>query len=203
VLIRDSQEIDDFFMERVWNFKEREIIHNFSKELLGIYTELLAKHLGLPFRDTYHLTQENGYHSISAFIDTTYRLKKYQSFSVELNDSTEFRSVLDNFFSEEVVSATLGYSRNLRCNIANLILQSLGLTSLFNDNKQEPEQIQLEDLGLVITSQEKYWRLHHNLTHRIPNAVVQYSKSYWNRFQQQFSKIHMRIGLIPRFLNSS
>ena len=80
--------------------------------------------------------------------------------------------------------------------IANSILQSLGLSSLFNDNKQEPEQIQLEDLGLLITTKEKYWRFHHNLTHRIPNTVVQYSKTYWNRFQQQFSKIHMRIGLL-------
>jgi hypothetical protein len=193
--IKDSLEADAFFMEKVWDRHDRESIQTLSMELLDTYIQCLSSHLKLSFKDTNHLAREMGYHAISVFLDTTYRLRQKISRESQ-NNPTDFKDHLSQFFSEETVQTSMSASRILRCNLANMVLQSLGEQPIFADIKQEPEQIRLEDLELPLAKEELYWQLHYNLTERIPNGLKQYAKAYLNQLRQYFRKDIIRIGYI-------
>jgi hypothetical protein len=197
MLKTNPQKVDDFFMERVWDFPVREQVHDFSMSLLDIYTQTLSKHLDLPIRDTQHLSREMGYHAISVYLDTVFRLKHKGVIPAVSSDfNVDYENILTQFFSNEIVGTSLGASRVFRCRLSNVILHTFGALSLFQDEQIEPEQIKLEDLDLPLASEEKYWRLHNNLTYRIPNYVIQHSKAYWSRLCKKFRKDLIHIGYI-------
>jgi hypothetical protein len=193
--ITDPLIADTFFMENVWQGQDREEIQNLSMDLLETYVQVLSGHLELSVLDTHHLAREMGYHAISTFLDTTYRLKQ-KGHSECRDKGSEFQNSLSQFFSEETVQSPMGSSRILRCNLANLILQSLGGQQMFADINQDPQQIHIEDLNLPLAKEERYWRLHYNITERIPNGVRQYSKASWNQLSQLFRNDLIRIGSI-------
>ena len=194
-VIKDPLKADEFFMENVWDMQDREDIQDLSSDLLDAYVQILSDCLKLSFRDMRHLAREMTYHTISAFIDTAYRLKQHPCKINRINVE-EFQESLTIFFSEETVQSPLHNSRTLRCNLTNLMLKSLGASPIFADINQEPQRIRLEDLNLQIAKEEPYWKLHYNVTHRIPNGVWQYIKAYFNIFRQYFSNGLTRIGYI-------
>jgi hypothetical protein len=197
MLIKDSQEIDDFFMERVWDFPVREQVHKFTIKLLNIYIESLSNYLELPIRDTHHLSREMGYHAISVFIDTVYRLKINRNISPESRDVyLDNKDILAQLFSNKFVDRPLGSSRVMRCNLSNIILHTLGSPPLFEEIQNEPEEIDLKDLDIALASKERYWGLHYTVTRRIPNAVIQYSKAYWACLLKKYTNNLIRIGYI-------
>ena len=193
MLITKPLQADAFFMENVFSRQDREPVGELSRDLTNAYIVIFSKHLDLPFRDTHHLTNEMTFQAISAFIDTAYRLKQ-EGFSTQSVVESGFQELLSGFFSEETVRSSLGSSRILRCRLANLMLQSLGKQPLFEDINQEPRQIRLDDLELPLAKVDRYWRMHYNLSRRIPNALVQYSKAHWNRLRQWFRGDLVRIG---------
>ena len=196
-LVSDPQMVDSFFMENVWDRKDIEKLQVLTMDLLDGYVQVLANHSDLSFQDTYHLASEKGYLTICAFIDTAYRLKHNQFFSESTQVSVpDFRDLLAGFFSEETVRAHLGFSRILRCDLANIMLHTLGSPPKFGKIQQEPDLIRLEDLDLPLAKQEKYWQMHYKLTDRIPNGVVQYSRANWNRLRQHFRNNLVRIGYL-------
>ena len=184
-------------MERPWGFDDREKMHNLSMDVLDLYVECLSKHLNLSFKDTYHLSHEMGYHAISVFIDTVFRLNNKGLIPAgKVKQNIDFKPILAAFFSDEIVEAPLGSSRILRCKLANSILDAYGVSPFFNENQKEPEQIQLEELDLPLAPEERFWRLHYNITHRIPGYIVNHIKSYFNYLRQIFKRKLVRIGFI-------
>ena len=182
-------------MENVWDRQDREKLRDLTMDLLEVYGQVLADHLGLTFYDTYHLSKEMGYHAICTFIDTAYRLKYHGIPSEPESGSVrDFHDLLAEFFSEETVQAPFGHSRIVRCGLANNMLHTLGSPPKFGKIQRDPEQIRLEELELSTAPQEKYWQLHYKLTYQIPNWVVQYSRALWNRLRQRFRNNLVRVG---------
>jgi len=186
-IMTDHKTIDDFFLEPVWGREDKELAQVVIMKLLDAYVSVLSDYLGLSFRDTYHLSREDGYHSISSFIDTAYRLKQY----VNDKDSNpnvvvekEYKKSFTEFFSEKTVQQPLGISRVLRVSLSNTMLNSLGLLPIFDIIDQEADRKSLEEDDLSLEPLEKYWQLKYKLIDRLPNIIKQYLKVIWNRFKQ-------------------
>ena len=198
MLVSDPYEIDKFFMDRVLDFSEREIVHDFTIKLLEVYVKVLSKHLDLTFRDTYHLSREMGYHSVSTFLDTVIRLNKNEKITnISLSKDMHPLNVESQFFlNEKALEGGMWGSRVMRCRLSNVILKTFGIPPLFVEEQDEPRQIKLDDLDLLLSKKGRSWYVHYNLTCRIPSSVLQYIKAYRRRIYKKFRKNLVRIGYI-------
>jgi hypothetical protein len=195
MLNRDSQEIDDFFMEDVWRPEDREEAQVLGASLLEVYVANLAAHLELSNQDTHHLASEMGNHSISAFLDTAYRLNHHELLGSSSKDNSvrNVNTAVD-FFLEEVVQEDLGSSRVLRCRLVNSMLRSMSSKELFDNIQEEPKEIYLEALDLPLAPEKKYWKLHYQVTKLLPQKIKDFLKAFYNRLQQEFRDDLIRIG---------
>jgi hypothetical protein len=198
MLIKDHKEIDDFFLEKVWNNEERENVHNFSMNILNVYVQCLAKILNLSFQDTYNMTRGQSYEAISSFIDATYRLKNKNLIPLETSEtSIDLNETLSDLFKNINADTPLTSSRILRCRLTNTILHTFGVeTPLFWHNPKEPKELKYKDLNLNIDWKEKYWKIYYLLTQRIPHYAFKLFQSKRAKIKKVKRKDLLRIGTV-------
>lgn len=195
-IITKNTDIDAFFMRDIWTFDDLAAAEDITLILMRIYANILAKYHNLPEKDTYHLSREMTYHSISVFLDTCLRLKKFAKNEWHgARDNDYFNQRLDDFFEDRSISRSLGNSRILRSRLINLIAFSLGRKDIFDKVNSDPVEIRLEAMGIKPAKEQNIWLSQYYLS-KLLDKISSTIKIYLNKTLQKINGNLIRIGYI-------
>jgi len=197
--MKGYKEVDEFFIENILNDEQTDSLHELSIDISDVYIKILSKHLELSYVDTHHLSVEMTRHAVSAFLDIAVRLtiaKKINTESAINMERSHFYEELRRYFNQENFKCDLASSRVFRCRTANLIMCSLGISKLFDDNLPEKKRIYLDELNIPVTKEMWRWRFHNFIRFRFANIVTQNYKVFFNKILQIFRPPVIRTGYI-------
>lgn len=193
--ISDINEIDNFLLLDIWSKEDKLSAENLIDDIIKNYAISLSKYYTLDFKDLYYLVFEKSFYSISAFIDTLYRLKYQSYFKTDEICIKNYKFDTKIFFDNNFLFKPLDSSSQLRIELSNLILSSLGYSKKFDLTESDPEKISLETLFLPKAKKEILWKTSDYILNILQNSKY-FIKILKNKLFQIGKKDLIKVGYI-------